>query len=100
MGMECNHMSNSDGTCQLSWEEIGMDDRNGEPILLYTNGEEGCDPITGTCDAESAEFPGDICQGYQPDLAGDYCERCGEYLGYGDDEDDDNYEESECICND
>ena len=76
MGMPCEQESLSDSKCQM--DASGMDDK-------------------GYCGVEGADFPGDGCDCYQPDLAGDYCERCGNYLGY-EDEDDDFSEESECIC--
>jgi len=90
MSMECQQMSNSDGTCQMAWEE----DDNGN--LTWDTENYPVDNC-GQCGAEDAEFPGDICDSYQPDLAGEYCERCGEYLGYDTGSEDDT-EESECRC--
>lgn len=100
MGMPCQQQSLRDSTCQMAWEDSGMEDRNGDSIMLWDSENYCCDAHEGWCEVEDSEFPGDLCEHYQPDLSGEYCDRCGEYLGYGDDEEDDDFEESECHCND
>ena len=96
MSMYCDHASNRDGTCNLAW---GGEDEQGNIIEWDT--ENYCVDEKGYCGTMDAEFPGDLCEAYQPDLAGEYCERCGEYLGYGeeDENEEEDYEESECRCN-
>jgi hypothetical protein len=90
--MQCDHHSNSDGTCNLAWVK---EDENGDIVewdMSYGISDEG------HCVVDDDEFPGDQCECYQPDLAGEYCQRCGEYLG--DDPDDENDETKECFCDD
>jgi hypothetical protein len=95
MGLQCEQCSLQDSTCDCAWEEIPADNPDGYVIKWDTENY----PIDddGICGAIDAEFPGDLCESYNPSNTGDYCERCGEYLGY---EEDDECEESECICND
>lgn len=99
MSMECEQRSLRDGTCEYAWEETGMFDRNGDMIMLWDSDNYCCDPYEGFCDADGWEFPGDACESYNPSNSGDYCDHCGEYLGYHEGDEDDE-EESECRCND
>jgi len=85
MGNPCQQCRLDNGKCSY-WDEDNPDNN----FSLSTGYDED-----GDCMAEDADFPGDICENYQADLAGDYCDRCGNYLGSEDDD-----EESECICND
>lgn len=94
MGNTCDHHTWRQG-CALAWVRED-DDGN---IVEWDTENYGISE-TGECLVDDDEFPGDGCAHYQPSLSGDYCDRCGNYLGYGDEEDEDNYEESECICDD
>ena len=97
MSMQCEQCSLADGTCDLAWIEVWPEGAD-EPILEWDSENYPVDD-NGYCGVDGDEFPGDNCSSYNPSNSGDYCDRCGEYLGY-DDGDEDDYEESECRCND